>query len=84
MDYASYDIRVNCVCPSFVETEMTRDIVELAEKDEKAWNEILSKIPLGRPGTPKDVAYASLFLASDESKWITGISLILDGGLTAQ
>ena len=45
---------------------------------------VSSKIPLGRPGTPEDVAYASLFLASDESKWITGISLILDGGLTAQ
>jgi NAD(P)-dependent dehydrogenase (short-subunit alcohol dehydrogenase family) len=83
MDYASHGIRVNCICPSFVETEMTKHIVEISKKDEKAWREIIAKIPLGRPGKPEDVAYAALFLSSDESKWITGSSLVVDGGFTA-
>jgi NAD(P)-dependent dehydrogenase (short-subunit alcohol dehydrogenase family) len=84
LDYASYNIRVNCVCPAVVETEMAGAFLKMARKDEKLWGEIMSKIPLGRVGTPEDVAYAVLFLASDESSWITGSSLMVDGGYTAQ
>lgn len=84
LDYAPYNIRVNCVCPALVETEMASEFLKTARKDEKLWGEIMSKIPLGRVGTPEDVAYAALFLASDESSWITGSSLMVDGGYTAQ
>jgi len=67
-----------------VETEMASEFLKMARNDEKLWGEILAKIPLGRVGTPEDVAYAALFLASDESSWITGSSLMVDGGYTAQ
>jgi len=85
IDYARFGIRVNCVCPALVETDMARGILEKARRDEKLWDEIVgSKIPLGRPAKPEDVAYAVLFLASDESSFITGTSLMVDGGYTAQ
>jgi NAD(P)-dependent dehydrogenase (short-subunit alcohol dehydrogenase family) len=84
LDYAPHNIRVNCVCPALVETEIATEFLKVARKDEKLWGEIMSKIPLGRVGTPEDVAYAALFLASDESSWITGSSLMVDGGYTAQ
>jgi NAD(P)-dependent dehydrogenase (short-subunit alcohol dehydrogenase family) len=85
IDYASYQIRVNSICPAIVETDMTKQVLTKARKDEELWKEIISsKIPLGRPATPEDVAYAALFLASDESTFITGITLLVDGGYTAQ
>jgi NAD(P)-dependent dehydrogenase (short-subunit alcohol dehydrogenase family) len=84
LDYGPYNIRVNCVCPAVVETEMASAFLKMARKDEQLWGEIMAKIPLGRVGTPEDVAYAALFLASDESSWITGSSLMVDGGYTAQ
>jgi NAD(P)-dependent dehydrogenase (short-subunit alcohol dehydrogenase family) len=84
LDYAPYNIRANCICPAVVETEMASAFLKTARKDKKLWGEMMSKIPLGRVGTPEDVAYAALFLASDESSWITGSSLMVDGGYTAQ
>jgi NAD(P)-dependent dehydrogenase (short-subunit alcohol dehydrogenase family) len=84
LDYAPHNIRVNCVCPALVETEMASEFLKMARKEEKLWGEIMATIPLGRVGTPEDVAYAALFLASHESSWITGSSLMVDGGYTAQ
>lgn len=86
VDYAPYNIRVNCICPSTIEeTDITRETLARARKDKNLWREIIvNKIPLGRPGRPEEVAYAALFLASDESSFITGSSLVVDGGYTAQ
>lgn len=85
IDYARFNIRVNCVCPAIVETDMAREILAKAREDKNLWQEVIgNKIPLGRPATPEEVAYAVLFLASDESSFITGISLMVDGGYTAQ
>ncbi len=86
VDYAPYNIRVNCICPSTIEdTEITRETLIKAKKDRNLWQEIIvNMIPLGRPGKPEEVAYAALFLASDESSFITGTSLMVDGGYTAQ
>ena len=84
LDYAPNHIRVNCVCPGMVETEMAGNALIEARKDEKIWSGIIAKFPLGRVGKPDDVAYAALFLASDEASWITGSSLMVDGGYTAQ
>ena len=84
LDYAQNKIRVNCICPGPVDSELTGGFLKTARKDERLWKELMSLIPLGRLGTPEDVAYAALFLASDESSWITGSSLMADGGYTAQ
>ncbi|MFE9118732.1 SDR family NAD(P)-dependent oxidoreductase [Streptomyces sp. NPDC007172] len=80
VDYARYNIRANCVCPSIIDTPMTDTSIghDATVKEEKA-----KLNPLGRLGTPEDVANAILFLASDKSSFITGAALTVDGGYTA-
>ncbi len=75
---ARHGIRVNCVCPGFIDTPMTRGGYEI-DAAIAAWKEIC---PLGRVGTPEDVARAMLFLASDDAGFITGVALPVDGGRT--
>jgi NAD(P)-dependent dehydrogenase (short-subunit alcohol dehydrogenase family) len=75
LEGAPHGIRVNCVCPGFVDTPMTRGGYPADAFD--AWRQVC---PLGRPGTPEDVARAMLFLASDEAAFITGVALPVDGG----
>jgi len=77
---AQYGIRVNAVVPGPVETEMISK--NIADPEGRALSE--SRIPLGRLGSPDEVGYAILYLASDESSYVTGIELLVDGGLTAQ
>jgi NAD(P)-dependent dehydrogenase (short-subunit alcohol dehydrogenase family) len=84
IDYAPYHIRVNCICPGMVQSEMTSSVIQEARRDKKVWQNYMAKYPLGRLGKPEDIAYAALFLASDESSWITGSCLMVDGGYTAQ
>lgn len=72
-------VRVNTICPTFIETDMTRPFFENAEFRAS----VLSKIKLGRIGHVGDVAAAAVFLASDASGLMTGSSLMLDGGWTA-
>jgi NAD(P)-dependent dehydrogenase (short-subunit alcohol dehydrogenase family) len=71
-------VRVNCVCPGFIDTPMTRRGYDI-DAAITAWKEVC---PLGRPGTPEDVAKAMLFLASDDAGFITGVALPVDGGRT--
>ena len=75
VEWAAYNIRVNDVSPGPFATPET---IEL-QRDESVQNRI-SKIPLGRAGTPDEVAHAVVFLASDDSSYMTGQSLIVDGG----
>jgi NAD(P)-dependent dehydrogenase (short-subunit alcohol dehydrogenase family) len=85
VDYAPFNIRVNALCPTAVETGMATATFAKLRQDKNLWKEtILNKIPLGRTSTAEEVAYASLFLASDESSFITGTSFLVDGGYTAQ
>ena len=81
--YAKFNIRVNCICPGTIITDLNKDRIEKAADPDKAWAEIVSEYPLGRLGTPLDIAHAALYLASDESQWVTGIALPVDGGYTA-
>jgi 3-oxoacyl-[acyl-carrier protein] reductase len=74
-EVASRNITVNVVAPGMIETDMTRALAERAQGD---W---LSRIPLGRLGTPADVAAAVCFLASDEASYITGQVLAVNGGM---
>jgi NAD(P)-dependent dehydrogenase (short-subunit alcohol dehydrogenase family) len=80
VELAPYNIRVNTVCPTFVETPMVKKFF----KNKKFKNKMLKKIPLGRVAKENDVATAVAFLAADSSEMITGTSLIVDGGWTAQ
>ncbi len=74
-EVASRNVTVNLVAPGLIDTEMTRAITADAQED---W---ASQIPLGRPGTPADVAAAVCFLASDEASYITGQVLNVNGGM---
>ncbi len=83
LDHAMEKIRVNCICPALVETEMALGAMARMP-DPAAYRKLReSQIPLGRAGRPEDVAQLAVFLASDESSWITGNALALDGGTTA-
>ena len=83
LDHAHENIRVNCICPAIVETELVTGLFSETEAGRKARELRISSLPLGRFGQPKDVAETAAFLASDESSWITGTAIPIDGGLTA-
>ena len=80
VELAEFNIRVNTVCPTFVETPMVKKFF----KNKKFKNQMLRNIPLGRVAQESDVATAVAFLAADSSEMITGTSLVVDGGWTAQ
>jgi len=81
-DLGGYNVRVNAVCPGLIETEMTKPIFDLARQKGKEWK-LGSRCELRRYGRAEGVAYAILFLASDEASYITGQALPVDGGNTA-
>jgi NAD(P)-dependent dehydrogenase (short-subunit alcohol dehydrogenase family) len=76
LEYAPKKINVNCICPGAIKTGMTKVI----EDNEMILKQILTSIPVGRMGDPIDIAYAALYLASDESDYVTGASIVVDGG----
>jgi len=81
-DFGPRNIRVNCVCPGTTETPMLHKIwVDEHGNIERARQEYIKNRPLHRIGTPEDIAYAALYLASEESRFVTGITLIVDGGV---
>ncbi|MNJ56851.1 2-(R)-hydroxypropyl-CoM dehydrogenase [compost metagenome] len=80
VDFAKHNIRANSVHPGFIETPMTVEMMA----DEKMRNWFLSMTPLPRLGKAEDIAAGVLFLASDESSYITGIELPIDGGYVAK
>ncbi|MDF2963034.1 MAG: short-chain dehydrogenase [Paenibacillus sp.] len=83
LDHAQDGIRVNSLCPGPVDTPFLHSSFQRQADPEKARALSLGKIPLGRFGTPQEIANAALFLASDEASFITGATLAADGGYTA-
>ena len=79
IQYASDKIRVNSVHPGFVDTPMTKP----GHANPEVAQQRLDATPLGRFGVPRDIAMGCLFLASDDSAWVTGSELVIDGGMTA-
>jgi NAD(P)-dependent dehydrogenase (short-subunit alcohol dehydrogenase family) len=77
-------VRVNAVCPGFVLTPLNEGIVLNAPDPAAKEREMAQPYPLGRLGRAGDIAPAILFLASAEAAWITGATLLVDGGLTAR
>jgi NAD(P)-dependent dehydrogenase (short-subunit alcohol dehydrogenase family) len=83
LDHAHEKIRVNCICPSVVETDLVKGVFDESERGQAMLKARLATIPLGRLGRPEDVAEMAVYLASEESSWLTGAAIPLDGGVTA-
>ncbi|MBI2682573.1 MAG: glucose 1-dehydrogenase [Acidobacteriales bacterium] len=83
LDHAHEQIRVNCVCPAVVETELTAGVINNAPDPEAMRRARTALHPLGRLGQPEDIASMVVYLASDESAWVTGAAFPVDGGYTA-
>jgi len=81
-DLGGYNVRVNAVCPGLIKTAMMKPVFDYAEKANKT-HKLGSRCELRRYGLPEEVAYAILFLAGDESSYITGHSLPVEGGNSA-
>lgn len=85
LDYALKNIRVNCVCPGEIDTPMFRQEAKARNKPvEEYRKELCEYHPIGRLGVPREVANAILFLASEDSSFVTGTALSVDGGYTCQ
>jgi meso-butanediol dehydrogenase/(S,S)-butanediol dehydrogenase/diacetyl reductase len=83
LDHAHENVRANCICPSIVETELVAGLFAASEEGRALKKARIGSIPLGRMGKPEDVAEMAVFLASEESSWLTGAAVPLDGGLSA-
>jgi NAD(P)-dependent dehydrogenase (short-subunit alcohol dehydrogenase family) len=83
IDHGHERIRVNAICPAFVETDLTAAVLRKAPDPEAMRRERISAHPIGRLGQPEDIAGMAVYLASDESSWVTGAVFPVDGGYLA-
>ena len=83
LDHGQDKIRVNAVCPGYIDTPMTEEWLKTVPNREETMRQVLAVHPLGRIGTPRDIAEAAVFLASDAASFITGTTLVVDGGMSA-
>jgi 2-keto-3-deoxy-L-fuconate dehydrogenase len=84
IDFVQHGIRVNCLCPGTVDSPWVERLLARAEDRASARQALEARQPMGRLGTPEEVAAAALYLASDDAAFITGTGLVIDGGWTAQ
>jgi NAD(P)-dependent dehydrogenase (short-subunit alcohol dehydrogenase family) len=83
LDYARCGVRVNCICPGFVGSEMLEGYIAKQENPDAARKAFAAMAPLNRIGRPEEIAAAAVFLASEASSFVTGVALPVDGGYTA-
>jgi len=81
LEYASQGIRVNAVCPGYIRTPMVESVID-SNPGLEEW--FISREPIGRLGTPQEVAEAAVWLCSDAASFVTGLIMPVDGGVTAQ
>ena len=81
-EYIRLGVRVNCICPGTVESESFRKRVANSPDPEKAMRDFIERQPMGRLGTPAELAEAIVFAASPKVGFMTGASLVVDGGMT--
>ncbi len=79
--YAKQGVRANCVCPGFIDTPMIEPAIEACSR---ARTTKYVMVPMGRAGQPEEMAYAILYLGSDEASYCTGTALLADGGCTSR
>jgi len=85
LEVAGYGVTVNAILPGFIDTPLTKPMADDFRMDQKAFSEWLGKsIPMKRMGTVDELGNLALFLASDESEYITGQEIVIDGGNTIQ
>jgi NAD(P)-dependent dehydrogenase (short-subunit alcohol dehydrogenase family) len=80
MEFAAHGIRINAVFPGIIDTPM----MEAAVTNERVAAGFAAAIPMGRIGTPQEVAKGILFLASDDASYLTGVELVIDGGASVR
>lgn len=83
IDHGVDKIRVNAICPGFVETELTAEVLRSAPDPQAVRSQRVAVHPIGRLGQPDDVAGMAVYLASEDSAWVTGATLAVDGGYLA-
>jgi len=81
VDYVRDHIRVNCLCPGTVDTPSFRQRMAAFPDPEEALRQFAARQPMGRLGTPEEIAQAALYLVSDEAKFVTGAAFSIDGGM---
>ena len=84
IDHVKQGIRVNAICPGTVDSPWVGRLLAAAEDAEQARSQLVARQPMGRLGLPDEIAEAALYLASDAARFVTGTTLAIDGGLTAQ
>jgi NAD(P)-dependent dehydrogenase (short-subunit alcohol dehydrogenase family) len=84
IDFVEHGIRVNCLCPGTVDSPWVGRLLAQTDDPTAARAGLVARQPMGRLGTPEEVAAAALYLASDDAAFITGTGLVIDGGLTAR
>lgn len=77
--FGQHGVRSVAVCPGMIRTNMTKDLLEDPSEQTKS---IINSIPLGRPGNPEEIGKVVAFLASDDASYITGVEIVVDGGMT--